>query len=147
MYHSFNVAAQSLLLVPIACYPTLLRASHRLLARYTRPAAYRPLSETKSSDHEKRPDSAVVPGQTHPFENMFQNEKVASNVARQLHFQDILNICGVSKTLHETSQYPMGNDESTRKERLYEMACIDGSKSQCWACSAMVCTVSNPDTT
>lgn len=136
----FLLAAQSVLIAPLMAMPRTIRGPVFLFARSVQSRRL-PLKHGGDwQDLEKAALSAELQDEAGPeLDSIFGRDDIAGVLASHLHVQDISNASLVSRSMRHAI---LRGKVRTRREELCEIGCPEGVKSECWACTKVICEAS-----
>ena len=71
--------------------------------------------------------------------SVLRKKRIASLIAQNLHFIDVLNLGMASRSLQAALFRP--RDRRNQLEVIRVASCVQGLKTQCWTCGTQICNV------
>ncbi|KAG8359247.1 hypothetical protein FVEN_g2754 [Fusarium venenatum] len=140
MFVIILLAAQDVLIFPIAAFPRYVAAPAIIICRFFQPAKNKP-RVTKWAFHFEELLSQTRSDNAKALATMLRDDDIVGRVARHLHYDDMVNLSLTSKLIRTSIFYPSleAPRRRNRAESLCVTSCIDGQKTECWGCERVIC--------
>ncbi|KAK2612775.1 hypothetical protein QQS21_001227 [Conoideocrella luteorostrata] len=138
------LASNSLIIIPLIAMPSPIRAQIFFISRAITSRRHKTKSQRQFwSDMEKTPlrgekDEDDAAG----LHVIFHQDRIARILSSHLHVDDVVNVAKTSKAMHLAVFMNTPQGRAERIDLISENACTPGKKTECWACSKVICDAS-----
>ncbi|KAF4471910.1 hypothetical protein FALBO_1171 [Fusarium albosuccineum] len=133
-------ASRDAMLVPIASFPRTIGVPAVLVTRFIFSGRFS-RAERRQPDDLESLLADVAGRRRNTLAVLVKDDRIAQGIASNLHYGDLVNLSLASK-LTRRALFDPSPDPSSRQDRIESLcvsSCVNGKKSECWACERVIC--------